>query len=246
MKTSYLWYMRDYIRNCPQCDKILSYSSYKSLWRANKLNASCAECASKSSRKEKSEDWNRTCPTCKVLIMYTTRGGMKKAISKNTLCMSCTAKSYPGHPQTAEAKAKISMNHKRPWLGKTKPMSAETKLKMRVSTIKFIEKLSGKCVPRYNPTACQLFTQLNEHFGWNGLHAENGGEYHIKELGYFVDYFEPNVNLVIEYDEPAHDKKIKKDLERQRQIEELLECKFVRIKESDDVHCIRQKIKEVL
>ena len=77
-------------------------------------------------------------------------------------------------------------------------------------------------------------------------HAENGGEFYIKELGYWVDYYEPNLNIVIEYDEFAHRRKQKKDVKRQQQIETLLKCKFVRIAETDDVQNIITKIKEVL
>ena len=71
---------------------------------------------------------------------------------------------------------------------------------------------------------------------WDGQHAENGGEYCIKELGYWVDYYEPTLNLVIEYDEPYHSRKINqiKDLARQKEIEEYLGCKFYRIKQGEE------------
>ena len=36
------------------------------------------------------------------------------------------------------------------------------------------------------------------------MHAENIGEFCIKELGYFLDYYEPNLNLVIEWNEKQH------------------------------------------
>lgn len=69
------------------------------------------------------------------------------------------------------------------------------------------------------------------------VHATNGGEHHIKELGYFLDYYEPNLNLVIEWDEPSHyycgGKLTSKDKLRQEEIRHYLKCKFVRIKQKN-------------
>lgn len=64
-------------------------------------------------------------------------------------------------------------------------------------------------------------------------HAENGGEYHIKELGYFVDGYSKEKNIVIEYYEKFHysESKIKRDLKRQQEIVNVLKCEFINIKE---------------
>jgi very-short-patch-repair endonuclease len=67
---------------------------------------------------------------------------------------------------------------------------------------------------------------------WKGYHALNGGEYHIKELGYWMDYYEPSINLVIEYDELHHTRRTEKDARRQREIEDYLQCRFGRINEN--------------
>ena len=151
-----------------------------------------------------------------------------------------------GRTHTQETKQKISKNHAKYWTGKKRPMTDESKNKLRLSTIDFIKRNNGQCFPRYNPVACKIFNQINEELGLTGTHAENGGEFYIKELGYWVDYYEPNLNIVIEYDEFAHRRKQKKDVKRQQQIETLLKCKFVRIAETDDVQNIITKIKEVL
>ena len=85
--------------------------------------------------------------------------------------------------------------------------------------------------PNYNKDACELFDTINESMNWNGQHAENGGEFFIKELGYWVDYYEPTLNIVIEFDDKSHNLKSKKerDARRQKEIEEHLGCKFYRI-----------------
>lgn len=96
--------------------------------------------------------------------------------------------------------------------------------------------LQKSFIPAYNKIACIYFDLLNNYNNWNGYHALNGGEFYIKELGYWVDYYEPNLNLVIEWDEPGHyiDGILKNsDIERQIKIVEHLNCTFVRINEKN-------------
>jgi len=61
----------------------------------------------------------------------------------------------------------------------------------------------------------------------------NGGEYHIKELGYWLDGYDKENNVVYEFDEKHHFDKngnlSEKDITRQQEIELLLGCKFIRI-----------------
>lgn len=104
----------------------------------------------------------------------------------------------------------------------------ETLLKRRLRKAKMYGGIS------YNPTACQIFEEINKELKWNGIHAENGGEKIIE--GYLVDYYEPNLNIVIEYDEPHHEKKSRKikDKLRQKRIINSIHCKFYRIKEGQD------------
>ena len=82
--------------------------------------------------------------------------------------------------------------------------------------------------------ACDYFQLINMKNGWNGKYALNGGEYHIEELDYWLDYYEPNLNLVLEWDERHHYKGGKlreRDLKRQEEIIKFLRCSFYRIKE---------------
>jgi len=62
----------------------------------------------------------------------------------------------------------------------------------------------------------------------------NGGEYHIKELGYWLDGYDKENNTVYEFDEKYHFDKngnlSEYDLIRQQEIEHFLKCKFIRIK----------------
>lgn len=71
---------------------------------------------------------------------------------------------------------------------------------------------------------------------WHGNHALNGGEHYIWELGYWVDYYEPTLNLVVEWDEEyvhfQHGKRVESDATREEQIRKTLGCQFVRLQEN--------------
>jgi hypothetical protein len=87
----------------------------------------------------------------------------------------------------------------------------------------------GKWTPRFNPKACDEIDKYGKENGFNFQHALNGGEFYIKELGYWVDGYDANKNTVIEYYEKLHlkEKNIKKDKERMEKIIKFLECKFI-------------------
>lgn len=120
---------------------------------------------------------------------------------------------------------------KKTHLGKSH--STETKKKQRTSTLSYLERCNGKLSPRYNKKSIPIIERKAKELGITDLqHAENGGEYHIKELGYFVDGYSKESNTVIEYDEKHHytnGNLRKKDLTRQSEIENFLNCKFIRI-----------------
>jgi len=109
----------------------------------------------------------------------------------------------------------------------------ETKNKIRIKSIQYITKCNGNCVPRYNLNSIKMIEDYGKVNGYIFQHAENGGEYHIKELGYFVDGYDKNKNVVIEVDEKQHFKNgnlCQEDLSRQKEIEDFLGCKFIRLK----------------
>lgn len=119
---------------------------------------------------------------------------------------------------------------------KRQVQSEETKQKRR-------ERRKGLGPVWYNPVACSLFEEINSNLGWNGRHAENGGEQEVR--GFFLDYYEPILNIVVEYDEKHHQKpnRRRKDGFRQKMIKEALGCKFYRIQEGKNW---REILKEYL
>ena len=110
--------------------------------------------------------------------------------------------------------------------------SSETKEKMRKSAMNYLKSMKNVKCPRYNKDSILYIDYINEKYGWNLQHAENGGEVEI--CGYYVDGYDKNRNIVFEYDEPRHYKNINesilydKDIERQNTIIEKLNCEFYR------------------
>jgi hypothetical protein len=90
----------------------------------------------------------------------------------------------------------------------------------------------GIISPKSNPLACKYIDGLNKGYKWNLQHAMNGGEYFIKDLGYWVDGYDKEKNIIVEYDESHHFYKngdLKdNDVSRMNEIKKLLNCRFLR------------------
>ena len=116
-----------------------------------------------------------------------------------------------------------------------KQHSDETKLKMRESTVQYIEKTAGGA--RYSIKACEYFDKLNQEKGWHLVHALNGGE--IRVSRYSIDAYDKDLNIVVEYDESKHHMngldRASDDIERESIIKHMLGCTFYRYSEFDDV-----------
>lgn len=116
-----------------------------------------------------------------------------------------------------------------------KKHTKETKEKMRESALEYLKNVKDFSGPRYNKESIVFINKLNEEKQWNLQHAENGGE--IEICGYFVDGYDKELNIVFEYDEPRHYKDIEKsilnekDIERQNNIIQKLDCEFYRYNE---------------
>jgi len=169
-----------------------------------------------------------------------------KIVSKETrLKLSNGAK---GRILSEETKAKISEAHKgKPFseehirnLSKAHigvpqgPHSKEHIRKIRLAAIKRIEKnqLNGnQLVPFYNPKSISIIDEYGRTHGYSFQHAENGGEFYIKTLGYWVDGYDKTKNVVIEYYEIRHKGSINRDEKRKQEIIKQLGCEFIIIKE---------------
>lgn len=122
---------------------------------------------------------------------------------------------------------KIAAIHRRP----------EIRLSKRLKKIKQIEKNHGNCFPAYNKLACEYFRKFDEENHTKGKYAVyGGGEYKIEQLGYWVDYINFDLKLIMEWDEKRHyinGQLCDKDIDRQKSIQTIFpDFQFKRIREN--------------
>lgn len=126
------------------------------------------------------------------------------------------------------------------FLSSRNPMNnPESVKKLRISALKRIEKNYGIATPSYNLSACEYFKSFDEQNNTKGRYAVYGdGEYLIEDLGYFPDYINFDLKLIIEWDEEHHfDENGNlnlKDVQRQQEIQKHFpDFEFRRIREKD-------------
>ena len=114
-----------------------------------------------------------------------------------------------------------------------KEHSTETKEKMSKSNSLIRAKWVKDWVqfPMFNAEGCKRILEYGEKHGYKFQTAINGGEYFIKELGYWVDGYYIDGNVVIEYMEKHHKtpKQRAKDTIRKERIIKHLKCKYIEL-----------------
>ena len=138
--------------------------------------------------------------------------------------------------ETREKISKIKLEYYKNNISQSKGRkhNIETKRKMRISAIKRIEddKYNGnQFYPRYNKNSIIILQNYATKHNLDIQHAENGGEYYIKELGYWVDAYDINKNIVVEYYEKSHKYTTERDKNRENEIKKYLGCDFIIINE---------------
>ena len=193
--------------------------------------------------------WIKHCPDCNCIQYYSNKWDLSYAIRDNKKCISCVQKGKvvwnkgldksdvrvqkyirkKGEFKHSEETKELLRNKV---LGKTyeEIMGVEKALKAKEKQRKSAIKRMDIHKIFFNDLACEYFDWLNVINDWNGQHALNGNEKEV--YGYFVDYYEPEHNIVIEWDEPHHYKKksvFNKDRIREQEIIKELKCDFYRI-----------------
>lgn len=107
--------------------------------------------------------------------------------------------------------------------------------KMRVSAIKRV--IEQGTYVSYNKKSIPIIENYGKENDYFFIHAENGGEYQIPNTTFFVDGYDTDNNVVIEFDEKYHftEKQQTKDKQRQDMIGQILECKFIRIDVNNNI-----------
>jgi len=185
------------------------------------------------------------CPKCKKDILSTSNGkkfikfSTKKYDDKYDYSLVEYTKSYtpvkiicPIHgvfEQTPQI-------HKKCTCGCPECANINVRLKF-IKKIEFNKNNGYQITPSFNKYACEVFDKISINENKHIQHAMNGGEYYIKELGYWLDGYDKINNIVYEFDEKFHFDKNgilrDKDIIRQKEIEFFLKCEFIRIKYND-------------
>jgi len=246
-----------WIRNCPKCNTKIQYKNEKSLKGAIKNNSFCKYCSDHFRHLVKHKcvtvkDLTRSCPQCNSSILHKTKRGRNRARKLKQVCGKCQKRNRVNLDvsricKTCESIVKYKYHYQkirgesgkfcRRCLGRGKIVSSEVRKKLRKIRIDQISKLrtNGYQVsPSFNRYGCHFINEYGNQNGYNFQHAENGGEFFIKDLGYWVDGYDKEKNVVFEYDEPRHYSKSKlkeKDIRRMNEIKHHLGCKFIRYNE---------------
>lgn len=120
---------------------------------------------------------------------------------------------------------------------KGKSLSNEHKRKIREGIAKYFEKNGYGA--NTSEKACIYIDRLNEQNHWNLQHAKNGGE--IVICGYYLDGYDKERNIVVEYDEPYHYTDVynnilrEKDIKRQNEIIQEINPIFYRYNQKIDL-----------
>jgi hypothetical protein len=177
--------------------------------------------------------WNKGKPcaeTTKQKIGLANKGNEHSEVSKKLISEGMIGnKNSKGISRSEETRTKISDSVK-------KSYNEDLRTKRRVVRVKQIVENNGISHPSYNREACEFFKSFDEQNKTKGRYAVYGnGEFYIEQLGYWVDYFNLDLKLIMEFDEKHHylQGKLKhKDVIRQKQIQELYpDFEFKRIRE---------------
>lgn len=139
--------------------------------------------------------------------------------------------------QATEKVKQYYETHDGTWKGRKH--SDEEKDKIRIAQTEHIKSIIDWGSARISKTACKYMDKLNEEKHWNLQHGMNGGE--ITCIGYFLDGYDKDLNIVFEYDEPRHYVDVtnnilcEKDIIRQNKIINELHCEFWRYNEKMDL-----------
>lgn len=216
-------------KNCPECGTKLSYSSKMGLAYSVKIHSLCKKCSKLGKRN----------PYFGKVCFWKGRVGPNKGKKFGADFKLKMSKIVKGRKHTKRSKIKMSLSNigKNTW-SKGRVVSDNTKQKLRLKRIEDLRKKGifpgSKFSKNYNPNACKYFDKINEKHGWSLQHALNGGE--ITVCGYYLDGYDKQRNIVMEYDEEYHKNQKEKDLKRQKIIiEELKPNSFFRYDEKQKI-----------
>jgi len=234
--------VKKWIRHCPECGvEILTKTKQLALYTRKCM--SCSHKHQKRARKVYTDvELSRECPKCSNTILHTTLKNCNAAKKKNIVCRACKdSGQLIGENKPCKNCNKlfyVSVGQARAGYGMFCSRSCSAiyhKEDTRNRMIRTMQEKPGQIYPNYNPNACKFIDIIGKKLGYNFRHAENGGEIFIDGVCCWVDGYDVEKNVIIEYDEPYHyDRKGKlkqKDIDRMNKIIQHTNCKFYRYNE---------------
>jgi hypothetical protein len=225
-------------RNCPMCNKTIHYKTCAAWGRANTKKSCCKSCPKignkirlgkvfGSDTIEKIRKASTGRKHCKETIEKIKNANVGKHVSQKT--KDLLRQKNVGKKMSESFSKKQSLR----LIGNTYSIGNKWTEERRVQHSEKINKSRSTgdklFSPNYNEVACIYFDWLNMWMGWDGQHALYGGERCV--LGYYLDYYEPTYNIVIEWDEAYHKNRKSYDEMRQKIIKNTLNCRFFRYNE---------------
>ena len=219
--------LRKYYKICPSCQKDIPYSTRKAARRFDNGISLCRSCSQRKAKPKQNKIYKRNCPKCNRELVYKSYRGMWRANKFHVLCKSCIHKGVNNYLYGKHLSDTHKENISKSNIGKKH--TEEIKEKLRIFALQRIKK-QGTIIS-FNPKACQFMDNFGRENGYNFRHALNGGEVDI--IGYYLDGYDKERNVIFEYDECEHEKTRQKmkDLKRSERLINKLGCKIIRYSE---------------
>jgi hypothetical protein len=189
----------NFTKNCPKCGKEQKYTDASTYYRSLSNNIVCGSC------REFSEEHKR-----KLSIARNKRIISKESYDKRSKTLKLR---FPNGVKKSKESIQRTVDGLTRWRIENPSKERERIKKTRISLLnKYGTYFVNGGGPLYNKNACKIFDRINKELNWQGIHAENNnaGEFKLRindYLQFYIDYYEPTKNVVIEYNEPHHYKK---------------------------------------
>jgi len=116
---------------------------------------------------------------------------------------------------------------------KTEAFNTERHKKKRGDIVRnLLDNNIGVFIPLYNKNSIPIIEKFGKDNGFNFQHAENGGEIFLEDIFVWVDAYDKEKNVVLEFYEKEHKYRKEKDKKRVKKIVKYLKCKLFIIHES--------------
>lgn len=226
-----------YTKKCSACGDVIVYSS-RHTFCTSIPNAKCKQCCINELNEKRRNKYSEYKQMVDVVEKRLLEEAQQRRANKIKL--------REGHSHTQEHKDSIRgagnpmygvhrYGEQNPFYGKRH--DAEARRRMRVAACyKVLRRTSNGRLSAIGKGERQYFDQLEKENGWFG-----NRQHFVSHLGYFLDYYEPSLNIVVEYDEPRHYRQgilIERDRKRMEEIKSHLGCQFWRYDEYNE--CLRK------